>query len=311
MSSLITLGLEASPTLQKRLQFIVQSKSDDKLSQPRKRSGKEVQSVFNEVMDMDRMVDGGDLTDYEWYYAVSMTQSFAVGYGILRKAFGSSSHIWLSGDHELQLYQCDQKERIPEENQQPIEEERAQIGEWERIPYKPCGSRTSEAVRLNHRFYALRSVVPNVSKMDKASLLSDAVAYIKELESKIDKLETQLLGQSQKPKLNPMNDFENQSTKSTFDNTMKHFPSYWPKTVEVDVKIVGSEAMIRVQSPDINYPAVRLMDALRDLEIRIHHANISNVNDLMLQDVVVKVPIGIFISEEVLSNAILQRCSLN
>ncbi|KAK8502454.1 hypothetical protein V6N12_020046 [Hibiscus sabdariffa] len=298
MSSLITLGLEASPTLQKRLQFIVQSKSDDKLSQPRKRSGKEVQSVFNEVMDMDRMVDGGDLTDYEWYYAVSMTQSFAVGYGILRKAFGSSSHIWLSGDHELQLYQCDQKERIPEENQQVL-------------VAKKETTRTSEAVRLNHRFYALRSVVPNVSKMDKASLLSDAVAYIKELESKIDKLETQLLGQSQKPKLNPMNDFENQSTKSTFDNTMKHFPSYWPKTVEVDVKIVGSEAMIRVQSPDINYPAVRLMDALRDLEIRIHHANISNVNDLMLQDVVVKVPIGIFISEEVLSNAILQRCSLN
>ncbi|KAK8658295.1 hypothetical protein V6N13_036503 [Hibiscus sabdariffa] len=101
--------------------------------------------------------------------------------------------------------------------------------------------------RLNHRFYALRSVVPNVSKMDKASLLSDAVAYIKELESKIDKLETQLLGQSPKLKLNPMNDFEHQSSKSTFDNTMKQFPSYWPKTVEVDVKIVGSEAMIRVQ----------------------------------------------------------------
>ncbi|KAL2509170.1 transcription factor MYC4-like [Forsythia ovata] len=34
--------------------------------------------------------------------------------------------------------------------------------------------------KLNSRFYALRSVVPNVSRMDKASLLSDDVSYIKE-----------------------------------------------------------------------------------------------------------------------------------
>ncbi|KAL2548455.1 transcription factor MYC4-like [Forsythia ovata] len=34
--------------------------------------------------------------------------------------------------------------------------------------------------KLNSRFYALRLVVPNVSRMDKASLLSDDVCYIKE-----------------------------------------------------------------------------------------------------------------------------------
>uniref|UniRef100_A0A0V0GU39 Transcription factor n=1 Tax=Solanum chacoense TaxID=4108 RepID=A0A0V0GU39_SOLCH len=39
--------------------------------------------------------------------------------------------------------------------------------------------------KLNHRFYALRSVVPYVSKMDKASLLGDAVTYINELKAKI------------------------------------------------------------------------------------------------------------------------------
>lgn len=46
--------------------------------------------------------------------------------------------------------------------------------------------------KLNHRFYALRSVVPNVSRMDKASLLSDAVAYINELKAKIEELESQV-----------------------------------------------------------------------------------------------------------------------
>uniref|UniRef100_A0A803PP95 Transcription factor n=1 Tax=Cannabis sativa TaxID=3483 RepID=A0A803PP95_CANSA len=48
--------------------------------------------------------------------------------------------------------------------------------------------------KLNHRFYKLRSVVPNVSKMDKASLLADAVVYINELKAKVEELEAKMLG---------------------------------------------------------------------------------------------------------------------
>nr|5GNJ_A Chain A, Transcription factor MYC2 [Arabidopsis thaliana]5GNJ_B Chain B, Transcription factor MYC2 [Arabidopsis thaliana]5GNJ_E Chain E, Transcription factor MYC2 [Arabidopsis thaliana]5GNJ_F Chain F, Transcription factor MYC2 [Arabidopsis thaliana]5GNJ_G Chain G, Transcription factor MYC2 [Arabidopsis thaliana]5GNJ_I Chain I, Transcription factor MYC2 [Arabidopsis thaliana]5GNJ_M Chain M, Transcription factor MYC2 [Arabidopsis thaliana]5GNJ_N Chain N, Transcription factor MYC2 [Arabidops len=47
--------------------------------------------------------------------------------------------------------------------------------------------------KLNQRFYALRAVVPNVSKMDKASLLGDAIAYINELKSKVVKTESEKL----------------------------------------------------------------------------------------------------------------------
>ncbi|KAK8489093.1 hypothetical protein V6N13_046838 [Hibiscus sabdariffa] len=447
MSSLITLCPDAQ-----RLQFIVQSrpewwvyaifwkasrdaqghvvlswgdgyfqgtrdftgKSSNRLVQQRKRSGKEVQVFFNDVIDMDRMVDGdGDVTDYEWFYAVSVTQSFAGDGdgGILGKAFVSGSHIWLSGDSELQMFQCDRvrearmrgvqtllclstplgvvelgsSEMIVEDcgtvqltksifsSKQPGHESQVQIstlsipfldfgmvsgdqkepileakketkglgrlssdsggdsesnlasaemvfnasqskkrgrkpGSGKESPINHVEAERQRRERLNHRFYTLRSVVPNVSRMDKASLLSDAVAYIKELKSRIDKLETQLLVTSQKPKLNPINVFD---TKSTFDHTIKQPSNIWPKTVKVDVKIVGSEAMIRVQSPDVDYPAARLMDALRDLELQVHHASVSNINDLMLQDVVVRVPPGIPISEEVLSGAILQRCSFN
>ncbi|KAE8708554.1 homeobox-leucine zipper protein ATHB-12-like isoform X1 [Hibiscus syriacus] len=220
-SSLNTLVPDASPTWQQRLQFIIQSrpewwvysifwqasrdardhvvlswgdgyfrgtrdftcKSSNMLSQQRKRSGKEVQGFFNEVMDMDRMVDGdGDFTDYEWYYTISMTLSFTVGDGILGKAFGSSSHIWLR-DHEpitRSLTPADQ-----------IREHKPRSGKESPIDHVEAERQRRE--KLNHRFYALRSVVPKISKMDKASLLSDAVTYIKELQSKIDKLETELL----------------------------------------------------------------------------------------------------------------------
>ncbi|KAL5096621.1 hypothetical protein RYX36_000948 [Vicia faba] len=44
--------------------------------------------------------------------------------------------------------------------------------------------------KLNQRFYALRAVAPNVSKMDKASLLGDAISYITELKIKLQKTES-------------------------------------------------------------------------------------------------------------------------
>ncbi|KAM1244347.1 hypothetical protein ACFX1X_036151 [Malus domestica] len=45
--------------------------------------------------------------------------------------------------------------------------------------------------KLNQRFYPLRAVVPNISKMDKASLLGDAITYITDLQMKIRVMETE------------------------------------------------------------------------------------------------------------------------
>nr|UYR58237.1 bHLH27 transcription factor [Panax quinquefolius] len=165
--------------------------------------------------------------------------------------------------------------------------------------------------KLNHRFYALRSVVPNVSRMDKASLLADAVTYINELKVKVEDLEGKLREEMKKPKSisDVVYDTQSTSTTNVCHTAARSSMSYGPMNMEVDVKILGSQAMIRVQGPDVNYPAARLMDALRMLEFRIHHASVSSVKEIMLQDVVIKVPDGLT-SEEALKTALFRTLQI-
>ncbi|KAI3444362.1 hypothetical protein Pfo_001027 [Paulownia fortunei] len=160
--------------------------------------------------------------------------------------------------------------------------------------------------KLNHRFYALRSVVPNVSRMDKASLLSDAVSYIKELRSKVEELESQLQRETKKVKTETADTLDNQSTTTSVDQVGPIISLSSTSLLEVEVKIVGLDGMIRVQSENGNYPAARLMNAIRDLELQVHHASVSCVNDLMLQDVVIRVPDGLR-CENALKAALLRR----
>ncbi|KAG5068777.1 hypothetical protein AAZX31_01G088500 [Glycine max] len=165
--------------------------------------------------------------------------------------------------------------------------------------------------KLNQRFYALRAVVPNVSKMDKASLLGDAISYINELKLKLNGLD------SEKGELEKQLD----SAKKELELATKNPPPPPPpppglppsnneeakKTttkladLEIEVKIIGWDAMIRIQCSKKNHPAARLMAALKDLDLEVHHASVSVVNDLMIQQATVNMGNKFYTQEQLLS----------
>lgn len=161
--------------------------------------------------------------------------------------------------------------------------------------------------KLNQRFYALRAVVPNVSKMDKASLLGDAIAYINELKSKMQTME------SEKDQLHAQIDVLKKDLKISISNSdlnsnpNSNSGSAAPlSAVEMDVKILGREAMIRIQSNKKNHPAARLMSALKELDLELHYASVSVVKDLMIQQATVKMSSRIY-SQEQLSSALMAK----
>ncbi|KAK1285374.1 Transcription factor MYC2 [Acorus calamus] len=166
--------------------------------------------------------------------------------------------------------------------------------------------------KLNQRFYALRAVVPNVSKMDKASLLGDAISYINELRSKIQSLE------SDKEDLNSevdslkkdLSSSRHPSAPKLSDQELKAVAMGKCPGLEIEVKILGREAMVRVQCGKTNHPAARMMVALKELDLEVHYASVSVVKDLMIQQATVKMSSRAYTQEQ-LTTAICAKVAGN
>ncbi|KGN57920.1 transcription factor bHLH3 [Cucumis sativus] len=104
--------------------------------------------------------------------------------------------------------------------------------------------------KLNQRFYALRAVVPNISKMDKASLLGDAITYITDLQMKIKVMETE-----------------------------KQIASGREKNTEIDFHAREEDAVVRVSCPLDLHPVSKVIKTFREHQIEAQESNVTTSTD--------------------------------
>ena len=113
--------------------------------------------------------------------------------------------------------------------------------------------------------------------MDKASLLGDAISYINEIRFNMQALELDegLLAQIKELKKDPRPPDQ--------DHKFVNGSHAQCHSVEIEVTILGPDAMIRLQCLKRNHPAAILMAALRELELEVFYASVSVVKELMFQ----------------------------
>ncbi|CAA7046306.1 unnamed protein product [Microthlaspi erraticum] len=104
--------------------------------------------------------------------------------------------------------------------------------------------------KLNQRFYALRAVVPNISKMDKASLLADAITYITDMQKKIRVYETE-------------------------KQIMKRRESNQITPAEVDYQQRHEDAVVRLSCPLETHPVSRVVQVFRENEVMPHDSSVA------------------------------------
>ncbi|KAG0628675.1 hypothetical protein M758_1G045000 [Ceratodon purpureus] len=185
--------------------------------------------------------------------------------------------------------------------------------------------------KLNQRFYALRAVVPNVSKMDKASLLGDAIAYINELTSKLQSAEVQIKDlksnvvassdKSQESLSIVRSSMNNPATRDglstrpqgSANSTSASGSSLSGTKPTIDVHILGQEAMIRINCMKDSYALIQMMMALQELRLEIRHSNTSTTSDMVLHIVIVKIEPDHYTQEQLCaileSSCQLYRCA--
>ncbi|CAA2965343.1 transcription factor bHLH13-like isoform X2 [Olea europaea var. sylvestris] len=129
--------------------------------------------------------------------------------------------------------------------------------------------------KLNQRFYALRAVVPNISKMDKASLLGDAIAYITELQKKLNDME------SEKEK------FGNISHETKILEAKPN--SEWQdQPPSIDIQSGHDEIIVRVSCPLDAHPVTRVFQAIKDSQATVFESKIDTDSDHVFHTFVVK-----------------------
>nr|WOV89702.1 MYC19 [Pogostemon cablin] len=106
--------------------------------------------------------------------------------------------------------------------------------------------------KLNQRFYALRAVVPNISKMDKASLLGDAITYISDLQTKIRIMEVE------------------RGIVNTTDNQCS--------LQDIDFQERNEDAVLRVSCPLESHPVSSVVKELREHQVMAQESAIT-IND--------------------------------
>nr|WIE96177.1 basic helix-loop-helix transcription factor [Loropetalum chinense var. rubrum] len=152
--------------------------------------------------------------------------------------------------------------------------------------------------KLNERLFALRAVVPNISKMDKASIIKDAIEYIQELHDQERRIQAEISElESGKSRKNTGFDHFDQEipvlmrSKKKRTGTEQCFDLAGSRTspIELRVTYMGEKILlVNLTCSKRTDTMVRLCEVFESLKLKIITANITAFSGRLLKTVFVE-----------------------
>ncbi|KAM0938849.1 putative transcription factor bHLH family [Dioscorea sansibarensis] len=152
--------------------------------------------------------------------------------------------------------------------------------------------------KLNEKFIILRSLVPSISKFDKASILGDTIEYLKELERRVEELEScrQLTDAEARERRKHPDVSEGTSDNCGAQNTSKkrkacsvdepeteqhHWVLSKDGPVDVNVTLMQKDVVIEIHCPWRDSLLFDIIEAMNNLDLDSHSLQ-SNTEDGIL-----------------------------
>ncbi|KAK7329141.1 hypothetical protein VNO77_23287 [Canavalia gladiata] len=153
--------------------------------------------------------------------------------------------------------------------------------------------------KLNERLFALRSVVPNISKMDKASIIKDAIEYIQHLHEQEKIIQAEIMElESGMPKKSSSYDFEQEQLPVLLRSKKKRTEHLYDsvnsrnspiEVLELRVTYMGEKTVVvSLTCSKRTDTMVKLCEVFESLKLKIITANITSFSGRLLKTVFIE-----------------------